>query len=144
MVGSQTWHLSKDLHIFPILISLLQASRSNAKHFGQESALNFLCLGRGLISEGGWGRWGEITGHRYSQPSITIICKYCMAQITGDYKSVLYNEGFQSEWCISTINHCRDTPFWLETLDKLRDRFSCVYCLNPLSAPHQTYLSLKS
>ena len=30
---------------------------------------------------------------------------------------VLYFEGFQLEWCISTIYHCRDTPFWSETLE---------------------------
>ena len=29
----------------------------------------------------------------------------------------LYFEGFQPEWCISTIYHCRDTPFWSVTLD---------------------------
>ena len=26
-------------------------------------------------------------------------------------------EGFWPEWCIWTIYHCRDTPFWLETLE---------------------------
>ena len=26
-------------------------------------------------------------------------------------------EGFQPEWCISNIYHCRDIPLWSETLD---------------------------
>ena len=26
-------------------------------------------------------------------------------------------EGFRPGWCILTIYHCRDTPFWLETLE---------------------------
>ena len=26
-------------------------------------------------------------------------------------------EGFRPEWYLSTIYHCRDMPFWLETLD---------------------------
>ena len=28
-----------------------------------------------------------------------------------------YIEGFRPEWYISTIYHCRDAPFWSETLD---------------------------
>ena len=28
-----------------------------------------------------------------------------------------YIKGFQPEWCISTIYHTWDTPFWLETLN---------------------------
>ena len=31
--------------------------------------------------------------------------------------SFLHIEGFRPEWCISTIYHALDTPFWLETLD---------------------------
>ena len=30
---------------------------------------------------------------------------------------LLYIEGFRPEWHISTIYHCRDTPFWSETLE---------------------------
>ena len=26
-------------------------------------------------------------------------------------------EGFLPEWCILTISHCKDIPFWSETLD---------------------------
>ena len=26
-------------------------------------------------------------------------------------------DGFQPEWCISTIYHCREIPFWSEALD---------------------------
>ena len=36
------------------------------------------------------------------------------------WKSNPYEEhikAFQPQWYISTIYHCRDTPFWLETLD---------------------------
>ena len=28
-----------------------------------------------------------------------------------------YIEGFQPEWCISTMIYCQDTPFWSETLN---------------------------
>ena len=33
------------------------------------------------------------------------------------HSSATHFEGFRPEWCISTIYHCRDIPFWLETLD---------------------------
>ena len=30
--------------------------------------------------------------------------------------AMLMGEDFRPEWDISTIYHCKDTPFWLETL----------------------------
>ena len=34
-----------------------------------------------------------------------------------DYYNWYQIEGFRPEWYISTIYHCRDIPFWLETLE---------------------------
>ena len=45
-----------------------------------------------------------------------------------------YFKGFQPEWYISTLYHCRDIPFWSETL----------YLLSPLFIPFDklcTYMS---
>ena len=45
--------------------------------------------------------------------------------LPGDHKASakqnywLHFKGFQPEWCILTIYHCRDIPFWLETHDFL-------------------------
>ena len=33
------------------------------------------------------------------------------------HSTCLHFKGFRPEWCISTIYHCRDTPFWWETLN---------------------------
>ena len=33
----------------------------------------------------------------------------------------VHMEGFQPEWYILTKHHCRDMPFWLETLDYFHD-----------------------
>ena len=32
-------------------------------------------------------------------------------------ESGIYFEGFRSEWYICTVYHCKDMPFWSETLD---------------------------
>ena len=32
-------------------------------------------------------------------------------------------KGSQPEWCISTIYHAWDTPFWLETLEMLKNPY---------------------
>ena len=40
-------------------------------------------------------------------------------------------EGFRPEWCICTICHCRDTPFWSETL------YICIdVCVHTLMHTH--------
>ena len=31
--------------------------------------------------------------------------------------SDMHVKGFGPEWCISTVYHCRDIPFWSETFD---------------------------
>ena len=38
---------------------------------------------------------------------------------------LLHFEDFQPEWYTSTIYHCRDIPFWLESLDLLPWQKSC-------------------
>ena len=35
----------------------------------------------------------------------------------GGELGLLHIEGFQPEWCISSMMYSRDTPFWSETLD---------------------------
>ena len=47
-----------------------------------------------------------------SPPYFYCICHVHNIWIPILFTGLLYIEGFQPEWCILTIHHCIDTPFW--------------------------------
>ena len=51
-------------------------------------------------------KWVKLVRSSVKEHTCTSVCE-CL----------VYIEGFQPDWYISTQYHCRDTPFWLETLD---------------------------
>ena len=75
------------------------------------------------LSGTGWSKFvGKFFIFMTRQPgayTLTVILKNyaSLARARQQSEALIYIEGFRPEWCISTIYHAWDTPFWSGTLD---------------------------
>ena len=64
-----------------------------------------------------FGLFPFMPGQHFTTPTQNLWPYYISRVPNQNGVSLLYIEGSQPEWCISSMMYSRDTPFWSETLD---------------------------